>query len=76
MEFWTFYSSVFVNMTNIVVKSYTLLYMGVEVIICQSERSPERLMISQTPSMGGHQISSGGRRNVKRDISLESVTLI
>ena len=40
-------------MTNIVVKSYAVLYMGVEVIICQSERSPERLMISQTPRIGG-----------------------
>ena len=29
------------------------MYMGVEVIICQSEMSPERLMISQTPSIGG-----------------------
>ena len=53
VEFWTFYSSVFVNMTNIVVTSYIVLYMGVEVIICQSERSPERLMICQTPSIVG-----------------------
>ena len=52
VEFWTFYSSVFVNMTNIVVKSYTVLHMGVEAIICQSEMSPERLMISQIPSIG------------------------
>ena len=29
------------------------MYMGVEVMICQSDRSPERLMISQTPSIGG-----------------------
>ena len=58
MEFWNFHSSVFVNTTNIVVKSYAVLYMGVEVIICQSERSPERLMISQTPSIGrtSHQL--------------------
>ena len=41
-------------MTNILVKNYAVLYMGVEVIICQSEMSPERLMISQTPSIGGH----------------------
>ena len=34
-------------------KSYTVLFMGVEVIICQSEMSPERLMIFQTPSIGG-----------------------
>ena len=39
--------------------------MGVEAMICQSEKSPERLMISQTPSMGGDQIISGGRRNVE-----------
>ena len=38
-------------MTN-VVKSYAVLYMGMEVIICQSEMSPERLMISQSPSIG------------------------
>ena len=53
MEFWTFHISVFVNMTNIVVKGYTLLYMCVEVMICQSERSSERLLISKTPSIGG-----------------------
>ena len=61
-------------MTNIVVKSYTVLYMGVEVIICQSERSPERLIISQTPSMGGHLISSGGRRNVEETLPAFGVT--
>ena len=43
--------------------------MCVEVMICQSERSPERLMISQTPSIGGHQITSGGRRNVEETFS-------
>ena len=36
-----------------VVKSYTVLYMHAEVIICQSDRSTERLMISQTPGIGG-----------------------
>ena len=44
---------VFVNTANIVVKSYTVLYLCVEVMICQSERSPERLLISQTPMIGG-----------------------
>ena len=34
-------------------KHYTVLYMSVEVMICQSERSPERLLISHTPSIGG-----------------------
>ena len=36
-----------------VVNSYTILYMCMEVIICQSDRSPERLMISHTPGIGG-----------------------
>ena len=36
-----------------VVNSDTIVYMCMEVIICQSEMSPERLMISQTPSIGG-----------------------
>ena len=40
-------------MTNIIVKIYTVLYMAVGVIICQSERSLERLVICQTPSIGG-----------------------
>ena len=39
-------------MTNIIVKSYTIQYMCMEVIICQSERSPEILIISQTPMIG------------------------
>ena len=60
--FWTFHISVFVNMTNIVVKSYTVLYMHVEVRICQSVRHPERLIISQTHSIGDfklHQVGEG-----------------
>ena len=68
VELWTFLISVFVNTSNIVVKSYTVLYMCMQVMICQSERSPERLMISQTPSMGGHQITSGGRRNMEETL--------
>ena len=40
--------SVFVNITNIIVKSYAVQYMCMKVIICQSERSPEIVMISQT----------------------------
>ena len=36
-----------------VVNSYTILYMCMEVIICQSDRSPERQMILQTPSICG-----------------------
>ena len=53
IEMWTLHISVFVNMTNIIVKSYTVQYMCMEVIICQSERSPEIVMISQTPTIGG-----------------------
>ena len=48
--------------------------MGVDIIICQSEMFPERLMISQTPSIGGHQISSGGRRNVVETLPAFGVT--
>ena len=41
--FWTFHISLFVNITAMVVNSYTVLYMCMEVIICQSDRSsPER----------------------------------
>ena len=36
-----------------VVNSVTVLYTWVEVVICQSDRSPERWMISQIPSIGG-----------------------
>ena len=36
-----------------VVNSYIILYMYMEVIICQSDRSPEREVISQIPSIGG-----------------------
>ena len=42
--------------------------MCVEVMICQSEMSPKRLLISQTPMIGGHQITSGGRRNVEESL--------
>ena len=53
IEMWTLQISVFVNMTNITVKSYTVQYMCMEVIICQSERSPKIVMISQTPTTEG-----------------------
>ena len=42
-------------MTNIIVQSYAGQYMCMEVIICQSERYPEILMISETHTIGGHQ---------------------
>ena len=39
-------------MTNIIVKSNAVQYMCIEVLICESERSPEIVMISQTPTIG------------------------
>ena len=53
MAFQAFHIYVFVNTTAMVVNSYTVLYMCREVISCQFEWSPERLMISQIPSIGG-----------------------
>ena len=53
IEIWTLHISVFVNMTNITVKCYTVPYMCMRVMICQSERSSEILIISQTPTIGG-----------------------
>ena len=50
---WTFLIFVFVNATHMVVKSDTIVYMCMEFIICWSDRSPGRLMISNTPSIGG-----------------------
>ena len=42
VTFLTLHISLFVNTTAMVVNSYTVLYMCVKVIICQSDRSPER----------------------------------
>ena len=42
-----------VNTIPMVVNSDTMVYMCMEVIICQSDMSPERLIVSQTPSIGG-----------------------
>ena len=52
IEILTFHISVFVNMTNIIVKHYTVVYMCVEVMIYQSDRLPEIFMISEIPTMG------------------------
>ena len=41
VAYWTFYLSVFVNATNIVVNSDTVCYMCMEIIVCQSDMSPE-----------------------------------
>ena len=49
---WTLHISVFVNMTNIIVQSYAVQYMCMEVIICQPERSLKIVMISQTHTIG------------------------
>ena len=43
----------FVNTIPMVVNSDTIVYMCMEVIICQPHMSPERLMICQTPSIRG-----------------------
>ena len=61
-------------MTNIVVKSYAVQYMCMEVIICQSERSPEIVMISQTHTIGGHQNTSDGSRNMDETLPPFGVT--
>ena len=42
VTFQTFHISLFVNTTAMVVNSYTVPYMCMEVIIYQSDRSPER----------------------------------
>ena len=43
VAFWTFHISLFVNNTAMVVNSYTLLYMCMEVMICQFDRSPGKV---------------------------------
>ena len=50
---WTFHIFVLVNTTHMVVNSDTIVYMCMEVIICQSDRSLDRLTISHAPSIGG-----------------------
>ena len=51
------------------------MYMYMEVMICQSEKSPEMFMTSETPSIGGHQNTSNGRRNVEETLLLFGVNL-
>ena len=55
-------------MTNIIVKSYAVQYMCMEVIICQSERLPEIVMISQTHTIGGTPNTSDGSRNMDKTL--------
>ena len=45
-----------------------------EVIICQSERSPEIMMISQTHTIGGHQNTSHRSRNTEETLPAFGVT--
>ena len=63
IEICTLHISVFVTMTNIIVKSYAVQYMCMEAIICQSERSP-KIVISQTNTIEGHQNTSNRSRNM------------
>ena len=51
VAFWTFHISIIVNTTAMIVNSSSILYLCVEVIICQSDKSPERLIISPNPSI-------------------------
>ena len=39
-----------------------------EVIICQSERSPEIMMICQTHTIGGNQNTSDGSMNIDKTL--------
>ena len=68
LTFHIFHISIYVNTTAKVLNSYAILHMCMEVIICQSDRSPQRVMISQTPSIWEPQISSGGRKNVGKTL--------
>ena len=68
LTFCIFHISVFVNTTAMLVNSYAILYMCMEVIIGHSDRSPQRVMISQTLSIWKPQTSSGGRRNVGKTL--------
>ena len=61
-------------MTNIIVKSYAVQYMCMEVIICQSEMSPKIVIISQNPTIGGHQNTSDGSRNMEETLPAFCVT--
>ena len=48
--------------------------MCMEVIICQSERSPEIVMISQTLLQGGTSNTSDGSRNMEETLPAFGVT--
>ena len=60
--------------TALVVNSYTLLYTYMEVISCQSDTTPKRLMISHTPRKGEPHISSGGSRNMEETLPVLGVS--
>ena len=60
-------------MTHIIAKGYTILYMCMQVMICQSEWSPEMFLRSQTPSMGDmktHQMGEGMWRKLFKLLGL------
>ena len=63
-------------MTNIIVQSYAGQNMCMEVIICQSEGYPEILMISETHTMGGHQNTLDGSRNMDKTLPPFGVTSV
>ena len=63
LTFCIFYISVFVNTTAMVVNSCAILYMCLDSYSLAIWIGPhQRVMISQTPSIGELQISLGGRR--------------
>ena len=70
IEIWTFYISVCISMTNIIVKSHTVVYMCMEVMIWQSQMSPEMFMISQTHRMRGHKTHHIGEGIWKKPFQL------
>ena len=74
IEIQTLHMSVSVNITNIIVQSYAVQYMCMEGIICHSERSTENVMLSQTHTMGGHQNTSDGSRNMDKILPPFGVT--
>ena len=76
IDIYNFNIYVFVNMTNTIVKGFTLLYMCMEAIICQSERSPEMFIISQTDSIRGHENTWDGNRNVEETLPVLGVGFV
>ena len=76
IEIYALHIPVFANMTNIIVQSYAGQHMCMEVIICQSERYLEIVMISETHTIGGHQITLDGSRNMDKALPPFGVTSV